>query len=178
MVDRFTPDVIIYSDIPGLSRYLAGSNGEVYSKNYNNTGQMGILSGKVDKDGYIELLLRDNDGNRKYRRKHRLIALAFIQNPNNLPQVNHKDGNKLNCTPCNLEWLTQSGNIQHGYDTNLYSRKSVIIAHNIETGDNIEYDSMMNASRKLGIHHQRIWECCNGRINSFHGLRFTKKENN
>lgn len=171
----FEPDVVIYTDIPGFSRYLAGSDGNVYSKNYNNTRQIKKLTGKIDKDGYTGLLLRDDNGNRKYRRKHRIIATAFIPNPDNLPQVNHLDGNKQNCTPDNLEWSTQSDNIQHGYNSGLYNRKSPIIAHNITTGEDIEFDSIHNAGRILGINHQRIWECCNNRRNTFHGFTFTKK---
>lgn len=109
----FKPDAIIFTDIPGFSRYLAGSDGNVYSKNYNHTHKIKKLTGKVDKDGYTELLLRDDNGDRKCRRKHRIIATAFIPNPDNLPQVNHLDGNKQNCTPDNLEWSTQSLSLIH-----------------------------------------------------------------
>ena len=122
-------------EIPGFAKYFATEDGEVFSKDYNNTGIAKALIGKTTKDGYIELLLRDNDGNRKYIRKHIIIALAIIPNPSNLPQVNHQDGNKFNCKPSNLQWCTQSDNICHGYNTGLYSRKSQIIAINIITGE-------------------------------------------
>ena len=55
-------------------------------------------------------------------RVNRLVASAFIANPNNLPYVNHIDGNKRNNKASNLEWCTAKDNTQHAYDTGLYSR--------------------------------------------------------
>lgn len=52
---------------------------------------------------------------------HRLVAEAFLPNPNNLPVVNHKDENKLNNQIDNLEWVTYSENIEHAHQTNLIS---------------------------------------------------------
>ena len=54
---------------------------------------------------------------------HRLVAQTFVSNPNNLPQVNYKDGNKLNNNINNLEWVTNAQNTQHGYNNNLYHSK-------------------------------------------------------
>lgn len=62
-----------------------------------------------------------------------MVAKAFIPNPNNLPQVNHKDGNKLNNSISNLEWVTNSDNTQHGYNNGLYKFKSRCHAINIYT---------------------------------------------
>jgi hypothetical protein len=61
--------------------------------------------------------LANND--RKYFLIHRLVAQTFIPNPENKPEVNHKDGNKHNCYYKNLEWVTPSENKQHAFDTGL-----------------------------------------------------------
>lgn len=61
------------------------------------------------------------DGKQKHFSIHRLVATAFIPNPQHLPQVNHKDGNKNNNRVSNLEWCTQPYNQQHAVDTGLKS---------------------------------------------------------
>lgn len=74
-----------------------------------------ILKPLIDKDGYEHVVIHI-DG-KKYRRSiHRLVALAFIPNPNNKPEVNHKDGNKSNNNVDNLEWATSKENINHAWD--------------------------------------------------------------
>lgn len=157
-------------EVPGFDKYLASDDGEVYSKNYNHTGQIKKLQGKLTKDGYIELLLRTNDGKRKYIRKHIIIARTFIPNPNNLPQVNHEDGNKLNCAVDNLKWCTQSYNIQHAFNTGLNHTKSVI-----QYKDGIEvarYNSIQEASRKTGCYPQAIWKVLHHKMNTTKGFYF------
>lgn len=59
----------------------------------------------------------------KLCRVNRLVAAAFIANPNKLPYVNHIDGNKSNNNASNLEWCTAKENTQHAYNTGLYSRR-------------------------------------------------------
>lgn len=68
------------------------------------------MVGAVDHCGYRHVIL-----NRKNKNVHRVIAETFIPNPNNLPCVNHKDGNKLNNQVTNLEWCTYSENTTHAY---------------------------------------------------------------
>ena len=68
---------------------------------------------------YFRVSLTNNNHQRKYYSIHRLVAEAFLPNPNNLPQVNHKDGNKENNNVNNLEWCTRSYNLQHAYDNGL-----------------------------------------------------------
>ena len=65
------------------------------------------------KKGYLRVDLYDADGNRKHKKVHRLVAQAFIANPDGKPQVNHKDGNKHNNSVTNLEWVTDSENKAH-----------------------------------------------------------------
>lgn len=155
---------------PGFSKYYVLEDGSVISKNYGNTNKEKELRGKVTKDGYIELLLRDDNGNRKYIRKHIFVAMAFIPNPDNLPQVNHKDGDKFNCRVSNLEWCTQSYNIRHGIDIGLYKTKPIIqYKDGIEVG---RYNSSYEAERKTGIRSQSIWKCLHGKMRKAGGFEW------
>lgn len=71
-----------------------------------------ILPLFIDRRGYVRVsLTKDNE--QKHKTLHRLLAIQFIPNPNNLPQVNHKDGNKKNNNLSNLEWCNNSHNIKH-----------------------------------------------------------------
>jgi hypothetical protein len=70
-----------------------------------------VLKGTITNKGYSAVEL---DG--KHHFIHRLVATLFIENPNSLPQVNHKDGNKLNNNVNNLEWCTNEDNMRHAYE--------------------------------------------------------------
>lgn len=85
----------------------------------NKTGN--ILKQCINKQGYYQVASRIGGRNGKMRlfRVHREIAIAFIPNPDNLPQVNHIDGNKLNNNVSNLEWCTAQYNSRHAYDMGL-----------------------------------------------------------
>ena len=86
-----------------------------------------ILSFNKNNNGYLQVCLTKN-GKYCTRSVHRLVAEAFISNPNNLPQVNHKDGNKENNKVDNLEWCTAKENSRHAIKTGLkkkYNNKRV-----------------------------------------------------
>ena len=79
-----------------------------------------ILKTHINKDGYEKVDIRVN-GERKSKAVHRLVAKAFVENPNpeEFTEINHIDGNKLNNNMYNLEWTNRSGNIQHAFDHGL-----------------------------------------------------------
>ena len=77
-----------------------------------------ILKPACDKDGYLYLGLKLNGVNKNFK-IHRLVAVAFIPNPEKKHQINHRDGNKLNNHTSNLEWVTHIENIQHATQTGL-----------------------------------------------------------
>lgn len=78
----------------------------------NVRGRNGILAPYVTEKGYLKVGLF-KDGKNHKKRIHRLVAEAFIPNPHNLPQVNHKDGNPKNNSVTNLEWCTNQENTDH-----------------------------------------------------------------
>ena len=89
-------------------------------------------------NGYQKVLIYYKPGKRKQVSIHRLVACAFIPNPNNLPQVNHIDGNKKNNNIDNLEWVTSSENVKHAFDTGLkHAAKGQYCSFAKTTDDNI-----------------------------------------
>lgn len=95
---------------------------------------------------------------------HRLVASAFIPNPNNKATINHIDGNPLNNSVDNLEWATYSENQIHAYKTGLMrakrnsfpSNSRKVLAYNPITGDEITCDSCNQLADKLGVCHQLV----------------------
>lgn len=103
-------------EIRSLERDLTLKCGKV--RHYKSVN----LSGGVDGKGYLTVNLT-NGKTKKTFRFHRIVAEAFIPNPNGLPQVNHKDGNKLNNNVSNLEWCTDFENKQHARVHGLSARR-------------------------------------------------------
>ena len=104
----------IFRDIKGYEGlYQVSNKGTIVSLNYNRKNMVKRLKPFISKFGYTEVKLYDN-GKRKGFRVHRLVAEAFIPNPNNLPQVNHKDEDKTNNCVENLEWCDCEYNIKYG----------------------------------------------------------------
>lgn len=99
-------------DIPGYNgKYQINKNGQVKSNTKLSKGR--LLTTQIN-SGYVRVKL-----NESYKSLHRLVAITFIPNPNNLEQVNHIDGNKQNNSVNNLEWICRSKNQLHAYKTGL-----------------------------------------------------------
>lgn len=108
--------MIEWKPVKNFERYSVSSSGEILN---TKTGRKLKPRPVSEKNPYPAVVLCDC-GVRKTLKVHRLVALAFIPNPGNLPVVNHKDGNKVNSQVDNLEWVTTSENIWHSYETGLH----------------------------------------------------------
>lgn len=95
------------------NRYFITEDGNIFS---NYLG--GFMSQKKHRHGYMSIMLKDGEIKKRVS-VHRLVAIAFVPNPDNKPEVNHKDGNKLNNHKDNLEWSTRSENNKHALEYNL-----------------------------------------------------------
>ena len=98
-----------WKTITEASNYEVSTDGQVRNRTTKK-----ILKGRLSKNGYLQVSIKI-DATQKFcnRYIHRLVALHFIQNPNNKREVNHIDGNKENNTLSNLEWVTSSENQKH-----------------------------------------------------------------
>lgn len=105
----------IWKDILGYEDYYEVSNtGLIRRKAY-------IMKCRLTNDGYPAITLCGG-GKQLSKTIHRLVAEAFLENPENKPQVNHKDGIKANAMISNLEWMTASENIKHALDLGLKNK--------------------------------------------------------
>lgn len=159
--------VEIWKPIEGTDgRYEVSNTGKIRSLNYNKTGQIKELKQKTDRYGYKTVIIH-MDGKQKYPSIHRLVANAFIPNPQNKPQVNHISGDKTDNRVENLEWCTASENVKHAFGAGLKassiahakdvilkynaSCKKPITAINLINGEVLYFDSIGAASAALGI---------------------------
>ena len=132
--------------------------GNIKSLNYKHTNKEKLLSLSSDKDGYLKVHLVKNKSRKTYR-VHRLVAEAFIPNPDNKPQVNHIDENPSNNEADNLEWMTAQENINYGTGIERRVRPSRKQVQCVETGE--IYDSITDVCNKTGIPHSHISLICN-----------------
>lgn len=177
-----------WRDIPGYEGYYRISNfGRVlrlsrgkqwpYRQTHNN-----IRKPRLRENGYLAINL-SKDNKVKWYLLHRLVALTFISNPNNLPCVNHKDENRQNNFVGNLEWCSQQYNVNYGTAI----ERSIETRKNLPNKDDINkrigeknskkircfkpngllygvYNSLTEASRETGVHISQISRHCNGHV--------------
>ena len=139
--------------------------------NIKNIKNGKLLTPYLNKNGYLTYTFCQN-GIKKTFRIHRLVALHFIPNPNNLPYVNHIDGDKTNNRVENLEWCTAKENDNHARETGLKNQEKPVIAENIETKETTTFKSVTEAGAILGINKGTISKVLNGKRNQTHGYKF------
>lgn len=175
-----------------LTGYKINTKGEVFSYLKPTVGKGRIIADQGKKlkpfktnKGYLKVTIRN-----KNLSVHRLVAMAFIDNPLNKPQINHIDGNKENNEVSNLEWVTNSENHKHKMDNNLnvapkgeehylYGKKgdkhhsSRKVVQLSLSGEYLNtFGSIREGGRYLGIDYTSIVKCCRGKIKSSGGFKW------
>lgn len=157
----------IWKDIPGYDNLYQVSNmGRVKSLNYNRTRKEKLLMFSKDKYGYLRVTI-SKEGVKKYVQVHRLVCEAFLQNPFNLPQVNHRNEDKTDNRIENLEYCDAKYNINYGM---AIERRSKALINNPKRSKKIlcvetvvVYPSTMEIERQFGFYHNQISGCCKGK---------------
>ena len=162
------------------SYYSVSETGVVKRNAYTRVDKIGrttkvnekILKPTIDKDGYKRITIITGEQKPKFVPIHRLVAETFIENKNNLPQINHKDENKLNNNVDNLEWCTVSYNNNYG---NRQKRVSKTQGRKIEGTNGIEiltFNSSREAERYFNKNSSNISSCANGKLVSAYGYNW------
>lgn len=159
-------------EIPDFPKYYADEQGNIYSrKKGNNLRKLKPQFQKLW--DYYSVKIIDKDGNKRNMTIHRLIALTYLPNPNNLEEVNHIDGVKTNNTLSNLEWVSRSENLKHAFRLGLNDSKGelngraklkddqVIAIYNTllsgESNKDVAKEFNLNISVVMDIKAKRAW---------------------
>ena len=149
----------IWKDIDGFQNFYQISNfGRIKSFKKESKGK--ILKNTNKNGDYFSVVLK-NKNKTLYAKIHRLVAEAFIPNPNNLPCVNHIDGNKQNNKVENLEWVTYKENFEHSKNMGLWKynypyKKKKVIQYDLQGNFIQEFDSSETASKITGVCSRNI----------------------
>ena len=177
-----------WRDIEGYEgKYQISNKGRVKSLNYRNSGKEGLMKPYKNEGGYLKVNLKGKD---KYKLLsiHRLVANAFIPNPENKPCINHKSENKTENFVENLEWVTHRENNNWGtrieriikankksghYDRLKATCSKPVAQIDLETNEVIKiWFSTREVQREKGFNHQHISLCCNGKLKTSKGYKW------
>ena len=172
--------------------YKVSNLGKILSLNYKNTGKAELMNPVTNTNGYLQVHLRKN-GEDKWCLVHRLVAETFLENPENKPEVNHKDENKknnfvflnedgtVNKKRSNLEWKTHKDNINHGTRNERVSKAltngkcSKKVLQLSLSGELIrEWESTRECDRN-GFDHGHVSACCRGEKPQYKGFKWEYK---
>lgn len=184
---KYNADKEVWKEVSGYDgRYQVSNHGRVKRARWEITRKDGVkttykekvLSSPNSTDGYPSLGLMKGKKRHSYK-VHRLVAMEFVPNPNGYVEVNHIDENKENNHSSNLEWCTRKHNMNHGTVQKrahshpnaikkLEESKRPIVAINIETGQEIHFESFNEASRS-GFNRRNIHAAITGSDKSHRG---------
>jgi len=155
-----------WKNIKEFDNYLVSNKGRIMN---GKTGK--ILKPRDDRRGYEKVDLYQN-GKSKSLKVHRIVAQAFIDNPNDLETVNHIDENKHNNNVENLEWMSNGDNIR-------YSQAKPVEQYDFESGRLIcIYSSLSDCSRLTGFNNSVISMACRGQYKQAYGYIWKYQDNN
>ena len=173
----------IWKPVVGLEdRYEVSNTGRCRRKERYITDRNGKIKHiklhemRPVKDEYVEFVLKHNDSKQHLHTAHRMVAEAFIPNPDNLPCVNHKDEDKYNNSVDNLEWCTYSYNASYkGNARRVGEKLRGKVTHNSKrvlcVEDNKMFDSMSRCQTYYGISYKMLRKILNT-SSSYRGLTF------
>jgi len=149
----------------GYDGYMVSTYGRVYSCKTNK-----FLTQTPNANGYnrVELCV---DGKAKNVAVHRLVAEAFIENPCNLPIINHKDEDKQNNHVSNLEWCTHKYNSNYGCCQSKIAerKKKPVLQLSLVTGEVVRQFDSLKEAEESGYNHGNVSACCYGRKKTAYG---------
>lgn len=171
----------IWKNIKDFEGYYQVSNkGRIRSvERVEELGEAAIMKSRLRREkimtpadkgnGYLFVRLCNNGSQKNYY-VHRLVAEAFLPNPLNHPQINHKDENRKNNNVDNLEWCTCEYNLNYGTHNAKISRK---VAQLTMEGDLVAmFNSTREAEKITGVNSGSISRCCNGKYEHSHGYKW------
>lgn len=153
-------DVVGYEGLYMISNY-----GVVKSLGNNKGRKEKIMRTHVCRNGYEKLDLCKKGQPTKKVYIHRLVATAFIPNPENKEQCNHQNGIKLDNRVENLNWMTPKENIAHAIENGLIQKQKKskpVVATHLDTGECRQFKTQTEASRELGVSMKYISNVLNG----------------
>ena len=164
-------EVETFVEIEGFENYEVSNLGKIRNIKSGRT-----LKPSLNQSGYLGLRLCGHD-KRKYLLLHRILATAFIDNPEGKPQVNHIDENKLNNDLNNLEWCTARENATHGTRTKRSAEKRSIEVIQLDLDGNVlnVFKSMKQAGQETGVDAGDISRCCNGKLKRAGHFKWRRK---
>lgn len=155
-----------------IKDYIVYENGDIFSEKRNK-----FISKRIHKNGYLYCEPYINNKKGRYY-IHQIVAKSFIPNPESKPQINHKDGNKINNHVLNLEWVTCQENIIHAHKLGIGGKPKFKKIIQKKDGQTIhKWNSIKDAVLFLDISYSNLSNCLTGRAQTAGGFQWEYDSN-